>query len=73
MSKFRFLWSFVEPMIEVYMTNRSKLLKLFHEKTGQHPVMTVDAFFEAAAAVVVASLTASPPVNVQVTTTVLGF
>ena len=53
-------------MIEVYMTNRAKLLKLFHEKTGQHPVITIDAFFEAAAAVVVASLTASPPVNVQV-------
>ena len=52
-------------MIEVYMTNRSKLLKLFHEKTGQAPTLTIDAFFEAAACIVVASLTASPPVNVQ--------
>lgn len=56
-------------MIEVYMTNRSKLLKRF---TDRNHSFQVDAFFEGAAAIVVASLTATPPLNVQEITLTLA-
>lgn len=63
-------------MIEVYMTNRTILLKsladrglpqgeIRHFKINQSVKFIVDAFFEAAATIVVASLTATPPVNLQ--------
>ena len=63
-------------MIEVYMTNRTVLLKTLSDRgipQGNFPTLKVskiyfqkvDAFFEAAATIVVASLTATPPVNLQ--------
>ena len=62
-------------MIEVYMTNRTILLKTLADRglpqgtlvqvCFVHYTSLVDAFFEAAATIVVASLTATPPVNLQ--------
>lgn len=65
-------------MIEVYMTNRTILLKTLADRglpqgfiqlkssyINMQSWFQVDAFFEAAATIVVASLTATPPVNLQ--------
>lgn len=58
----KILWSYTEPVIEVYMIHRAELLK---EVQKRRIPIEIDSFVESAAVIMLSSYTAEPPVNVR--------
>merc|ERR1712176_87943 len=62
LSQPKVLWTFVEPMIEVYMVHRTLFIEI---KEQQRVPLVVDTFVEAAAVILLAAYTAEPALNVR--------